>query len=427
MPENPGSAANPRRLAVQALRAWENGHQHADEILTALSKRGALKPVDHALLQQLFYGVIRSLSRLDSLVDYLRKGKLSQENRNLLRVGLYQMFDTRTPVHAAVNETVSLARQQRDRSVINGVLRNADRKRDELTGYLAEQELAIRESHPEFLLERWTERFGPETVESLCQWNNQPPPVYLRINRLAEADDSEGKIRNSINEHERTTALDENADFFQIEGPVPKEWIQRGWIYLQDPSTRLSCELLDPQPGEQILDACAAPGGKATLLATSGAKVTAVDRGEKRLARLRENLQRLRADKLVDVHDLDWLSENSSEHFDDQRFDAILIDAPCSNTGVMRRRVDVRWRLTEDDFSAQAEQQRSITEATLPLLKPGGRLIYSTCSIEREENQAVIEQLLDRHSELSEEDNVESLPWRDGFDGAFAFRLRVKQ
>lgn len=428
MPDNPDdSTANPRRIAVKALRAWENGRQHADEILTSLSRRHELRPVDHALLQQLFYGVIRSLSRLDFLVDQLRRGKLSQENRNLLRLGLYQLFETRMPVHAAVNETVNLARHRRDRSVINGVLRNADRRGEELKSLLDDQPLAIRQSHPDFLIDRWTELFDSKIAQTLCEWNNQPPPVYLRINRLIEKDGTEAgqKIRRTVNEHDRTTAVDAHQDFFRIEGPVPKEWIQRGWIYLQDPSTRLSCQLLSPQPGEQVLDACAAPGGKTALLTTSGAKINAVDRGEKRLGRLRENLQRLRANKHVTVHDLDWFDDKAYSHFGKSRFDAILVDVPCSNSGVMRRRVDVRWRLSPEDFALQAKQQLQITEAVLPLLKPGGRLVYSTCSIDSAENREVIDQLLDNHPQLSLEAMAESLPWRDGVDGAFAASLRA--
>jgi 16S rRNA (cytosine967-C5)-methyltransferase len=426
MPENSSSAANPRRIAAQALRAWENGHCHADETLTSLSRRSDLRSTDHALLQQLFYGVIRSLSKLDFLVDHLRRGKLSQENRNLLRLGLYQLFDTRMPVHAAVNETVNLARHRRDRSVINGVLRNADRQRDDLSRLLNEQPLAIRESHPAFLIDRWTEQFGSDTATALCEWNNQPPPVFLRINHLIEKGETGAgeKIRQTIAEHERTTPVEKNENFFRIDGPVPKEWIQRGWIYLQDPSTRLACELLAAQPGQQILDACAAPGGKTALLAESGASVTAVDRGEKRLGRLHENLQRLRADKLVEVHDLNWFDDNAGVTLGSSRFDAILVDAPCSNTGVMRRRVDVRWRLTAEEFKSQAAQQLRITEAVLPLLKPGGRLVYSTCSIDATENQAVIDQLLARHTALSHESSATSLPWRDDFDGAFAASLR---
>lgn len=433
MSKSPGAVKNPRRIAAHALQVWENGHRHADDILTSFSRQAELSSADHALLQQLFYGVIRSLTRLDALIDRLRDGKLGLENRNLLRLGLYQLFDTRMPVHAAVNETVELARHRRDRSVINGVLRNADRKRDELAAYLAGQALAVRESHPDFLIDRWTQQFGAETAIELCEWNNQPPSVYLRINRLAATDteksndsEIEETIRTTIANHERTTALDAHPDFFRIEGPVPKEWIQRGWIYLQDPSTRLACELLDPQAGEHVLDACAAPGGKAALMALSGAKITAVDRGDKRLERLHENLQRLRADKLVEVHGLDWLSDDLGQHFADTRFDAILLDLPCSNTGVMRRRVDVRWRLTSDGFAAQAEQQFRITQAALPLLKPGGRLVYSTCSIDPAENDGVIDRLVAAHPELSRESTVECLPWRDAFDGAFACRLRLR-
>jgi len=417
-----GRSANPRRIALQALRTWENGHRHCDDILSSLSRKHELKPGDHALLQQLFYGVVRGLSRLDSMVNFMRRGKLSHENRNLLRLGLYQLFDTRMPAHAAVHETVNLARDRRDRSVINGVLRNADRKRDALLEHIAGQSLAIRESHPDFLLKRWTKNFGAGIAAQLCAWNNRTPPVYLRINRLVE--DVDADIRKSIAEHEQTTAVEDHPDFFRIEGPVPKEWLQRGWIYLQDPSTRLSCQLLDPQAGEDILDACAAPGGKASLIAASGARVTAVDRGESRLDRLSENLKRLRAQDCVTVHDLDWLEGVPGDVFGDTIFDAILLDVPCSNTGVMRRRADVRWRINPGEFEAQAETQLAITAATLPLLKPGGRLVYSTCSIDAVENEQLIERLLSAHPELTREARVDSLPWRDGFDGAYACRLR---
>lgn len=417
-----GRSANPRRIALQALRTWENGHRHCDDILSSLSRKHELKPGDHALLQQLFYGVIRGLSRLDCMVNFMRRGKLSHENRNLLRLGLYQLFDTRMPAHAAVHETVNLARDRRDRSVINGVLRNADRKREPLLEHIAGQSLAIRESHPDFLVERWTRAFGPDIAAELCAWNNQTPPVFLRINRLVE--DAAGDIRKTIADHEQTTALEQHPDFFQIEGPVPKQWLQRGWIYLQDPSTSLSCQLLDAQPGESVLDACAAPGGKASLIAAVGARVTAVDRGESRLDRLSENLQRLRAQDSITVHDLDWLEGAPTDTLGDTTFDAILLDVPCSNTGVMRRRADVRWRINPNEFEAQAETQFAITEATLPFLKSGGRLVYSTCSIDAVENEQVIEKILVAHPDLTREASIDSVPWRDGFDGAYACRLR---
>lgn len=419
-----GPASNPRRIALQALRSWEKGSRHCDDILSSLSRKHELKPTDHALFQQLFYGVIRSLSRLDTLVDFMRRGKLSHENRNLLRLGLYQLFDTRMPAHAAVHETVNLARDRRDRSVINGVLRNADRRREELVAHIAAQSLAIRESHPDFLVERWAQSLGTDTTEALCRWNNQPPPVYLRINQLV--DDSEGKIRNEIADSEQTSAVEGYADFFRIDGPVPKLWLQRGWIYLQDPSTSLSCKLLDPQPGEAVLDACAAPGGKASLLAARGALVTAIDRGENRLDRLNENLHRLRASESVKVIELDWLEGAPLEVLGAATFDAILLDVPCSNTGVMRRRADVRWRLHEGEFKAQAATQLRIAEAALPFLKPGGRLVYSTCSIDPIENEEVIEQLIAGHPSLLRESTIESLPWRDGYDGAFASRLKLQ-
>ena len=303
-------------------------------------------------------------------------------------------------------------------------MRNADRKREQLNEHIASQSLSIRESHPDFLVERWTKAYGAEITTQLCEWNNQTPSVYLRINHLVE--DSDGEIRKTIADHEQTTAIESHPDFFQIEGPVPKQWLQRGWIYLQDPSTRLSCQLLDPQAGENILDACAAPGGKASLMAASGAHVTAIDRGDSRLERLNENLQRLRAQECVTVHDVDWLADSpaTGEILGDLTFDAILLDVPCSNTGVMRRRADVRWRINPGEFEAQAETQLGIVEATLPFLKSGGRLVYSTCSIDAVENEQLIAKILASHPELTHESTIDSLPWRDGFDGAYACRLR---
>ena len=207
----------------------------------------------------------------------------------------------------------------------------------------------------------------------------------------------------------------------------PATALRVGDCYLQDPSTAIACELLRPAAGENVLDACAAPGGKAAYLAemmrNEGTLVVA-DQNEARLERLRENLARL---GVTNAHTLrcNWTDENSvrAAALAEQSFDGILIDAPCTNTGVMRRRVDVRWRLQPAEFSRMPRQQLTILEAVAPLLKPGGSLVYSTCSLEPEENEAVVAAFQRVQSAMRFTARAESLPFRDAIDGAFAARL----
>ena len=213
--------------------------------------------------------------------------------------------------------------------------------------------------------------------------------------------------------------------YLAIEGAIPPEWLASGAIYITDPATRHCVEVLDPKPGERILDACAAPGGKAFLIAAaqgSGRDLTCTDSNDKRLPRLRENLQRLHIEPAaVEVHD--WTRAAPAKWHG--AFDAILLDVPCSNTGVFRRRVDVRWRLQPQDITDLTRIQRAILENALPCLKPGGRLVYSTCSIEQEENQDVIAGFLADHPTLRPGGTRQILPQQDGTDGAFAAMLET--
>lgn len=212
--------------------------------------------------------------------------------------------------------------------------------------------------------------------------------------------------------------------YFEIEGPIPTDLLATGAIYITDPATRHCVDLLDPRPGERVLDACAAPGGKAFLIAAaqgSGEWLTATDSNDKRLPRLRENLQRLHITP-AEVACHDWTAPAPERWHG--AFDAILLDVPCSNTGVLRRRVDVRWRLQPEQIEALVATQRSILEHALPCLKPGGRLVYSTCSIEPEENEGQIARFLADHPDFREAGRREVLPHRDGTDGAFAVLLR---
>jgi 16S rRNA (cytosine967-C5)-methyltransferase len=211
--------------------------------------------------------------------------------------------------------------------------------------------------------------------------------------------------------------------FHQLQGSLPGALLAAGAVYIQDPATRHAVDLLAPQPGERILDACAAPGGKAFLIAAalgSAENLVCTDSNEKRLPRLQENLERLHAGK-AEIACHDWTKPAPAEWHG--AFDGILLDVPCSNTGVIRRRVDVRWRLQAPDIARIAVTQRKILENALPCLKPGGRIVYSTCSIENEENLGQIEAFLADHPELRLVSTRDALPFRDHTDGAFAARI----
>ena len=407
-----------RSVALNALQRWRKENDRADAIIARLFVETALSAPDRALSLELFYGVLRNLTLLDFWRAQLRRAHVDAELRDILRLGLYQCFCLETPEHAAVNETVGLA-PARGRKLINGVLRAAVRRREELRSLAAAQSLSVRESHPQFLIDRWQENFGAEITEALCRWNNQPPPIYGRVNQL--------KIdRARFLELCRDAQPLSGSDDFVAFDSFPNAAIENGHCYVQDPSTAIAGHLLDPQRGEKVLDACAAPGGKTAYLAElmqNRGLIVACDRAPDRLALLDENMKRMGA-AIVQRCPIDWTRDPVPGKITATApFDRVLVDAPCTNTGVMRRRVDVRWRLTQADFKRMQRRQIEIVRAVVPLLKPGGVLVYSTCSLEPEENEEVVKALLDQMSILRAKQEKRSLPFRDGFDGAFAIKL----
>ncbi|MEO8354127.1 MAG: 16S rRNA (cytosine(967)-C(5))-methyltransferase RsmB [Chthoniobacteraceae bacterium] len=407
-----------RELALAALREWRTGDSFADAILARLLRSSDLTAPDRAFTTELFYGILRNLSLLDFWIESLRSGNLDQNARDLLRLGLYQLFLLETPEHAAVYETVELA-GERTRSLVNAVLRNALRQKDELLENASQQDLTVRSSHPQFLIDRWTQTFGADNTTALCDWNNHPAPIYARINRLKMS------VAEFLLQHSDVDRLPQDDNFVRLTS-VPNDALAAGECYIQDPSTAAACLLLDPMPGERVLDACAAPGGKtgylAELMKSQGALV-ACDRDEGRIRMLTNNLERLGI-HIAQYARHDWTGNGPGPDIAALApFDRILVDAPCSNTGVMRRRVDLRWRLKAKDFSRMREEQLRLLRATIPFLKTGGVLVYSTCSIEREENEEVVEAITREFSFLKLVQQVSLLPFRDGFDGAYGAKL----
>jgi 16S rRNA (cytosine967-C5)-methyltransferase len=407
-----------RGVALAALRSWRNKNLFADAVISQALAKASLSSADRAFALELFYGVLRNLTLLDFWIRNLRPTRVEVDLRDVLRLGLYQLFVIGTAEHAAVNETVGLV-PKAQRAIVNAILRSAVRERPTLRDQANAQPLEIRTSHPKFLIERWQKQFGAKATQTLCEWNNQPPLIYARINQL--------KIdRQTFLERYRDARPVANTSNF-VELPSPSAALAAGNCYVQDPSTAIACDLLAPQPGEKILDACAAPGGKTSYLAEpmqNRGLILACDRDPDRLRLLDENLTRL-AVQIAKIVQQDWTTNSIvPEILSAAPFDRILVDAPCSNTGVMRRRVDVRWRLKPTDFARMQVRQIEIVRAITPLLKKDGVIVYSTCSLEREENEEVVRELADSMSILRLEEEKFSLPFRDNFDGAYAAKMR---
>ncbi len=414
---------NSRALALNLLNDWQKSRRLADELLESALASSPLAGSDRAFVTELFYGCLRRKLSLEFLVTQLANQPPQPVVANTLHLGLYQLFYLKTPAHAAVNETVTLAKTQAHASeakFVNAILRRAEREHDALVSRLeATRETTpwIYHSHPRWLWERWVARLGREQAEILCEWNNQPPPTYIRINTLKTA------IKPADVDAEPTAnplcwRVVNAAGLFQGKA------FADGDFYVQDPSTLTAVDVLDPQPGESVLDMCAAPGGKTTYVAQkmqNQGRIIAADLSSSRLALVGENCRRL---GVTIVATLACEGTHLDRCLRGQQFDRVLVDAPCSNTGVLRRRADLRWRIEEDEIRKLAVLQEKLLTAAVPFVKPQGILVYSTCSLEEEENQRVVERLGRSHPEFMLEATQSIFPARDAMDGAFVARFR---
>jgi len=350
---------------------------------------------DRAFVQDVVYTTIRRFRPLRRVLGELVKKWPKGELEALLYVGAAQiLYMPDVPDFAAVNETVEAAKECENRNVakvVNGVLRNLIRRREEFERLIAAAPVEERESFPGELYRRWVARFGAEKAEALAKWHNEPAETYLAY-------------------PDRFEKLERGRRVTDVEG------YETGAFIVQDPGTALAVEALDAQPGDEILDVCAAPGGKTIQLAWRGAKVTACEVNPKRRRKLVENLKRLRLD--VEVADAPEIKQSNNQTI--KQFPKVLVDAPCSNTGVLRRRPDARWNWSEAKLATLVKLQAEILDRAAALVKDGGRLVYSTCSNEPEENDEQVQAFLVRHPEFSRGSVAESIPVDSGVDGAFA-------
>ncbi len=423
---------NPRQIAAQILGQRRANGEFTETLLERALAKANLSAPDRGLCQEIIYGCVRWQAALDWLIARKTNGREQKPAlQNLLRTGLYQIFWLdKIPAHAAVHETVEIAKQLGfgpQAGFVNAVLRGYLREADATRKILADLKIsnpAVGYSHPQWLVEKWQKRFGEEKMRQLLEWNNSPPNNFARVNTLkTDAGKLLEKWREENVEYDfvRHDWLPENL-IFELKSHPPLNSLQsftQGWFYIQDPSTLLAPLELNPQSGEMILDLCAAPGGKTTFIAqlmNNGDKIVASDVSEERLKLVRENCERLGINSVE-------LTNNSKLKIQKSKFDRILIDAPCSNTGVMRRRVDLRWRISSEEISRLRQTQLDLLKLAATKLKSGGTLIYSTCSLEPEENSEVLKEFLQSHPNFKLESQRELLPFADAVDGAFVTLL----
>lgn len=416
-----GHRTGARAVALDVLVGVHRQDVPADERLDAGLARAGLDQRDRALAHELVYGVLRHRASLDwrlGLVADRPVERLPLVVRGALWLGAYQLLHLdRVPASAAVDESVDLVKRLPGghwAGFVNAVLRRLAREPAPPWPSLETdplRSLSLRYSCPSWLAARWLARYGPAKAEAACRATTVAPPLTIRANRLkttrealAEALTAEGCVV-------RPTAYSPDGLLVEKRGAVTDlPQFEQGLFYVEDEAAQLVARLLDPRPGELVLDACAAPGGKATHLAAmmrDRGEIVALDRSDARLARLRENCRRLgihivrplAADAAAERHDHPALA---------RAFDRVLVDAPCSGLGVLRRHPEGKWRKGEADLAAHHAAQARLLDGAARRLRPGGVLVYSTCSPEPEENEQVIDEFCDRHPEFQRE-SVE--PW----------------
>jgi len=392
------------------------------------SEEPKLKVADRALTHELVLGVLRWQILLDKIIEHFSKRSVDSLDlpvRIALRLALYQIrFLTRIPASAAVNESVNLVRSAKLSSAaafVNAVLRRAIREADYDPASSAKDpldQLAIETSHPAWLIDRWIRGFGLREAESLARANNEIPPAAFRVvHSRANEDDVFEQLTAAGASVEHSTIAEHG---FRISGgsAALREFSAAGHIYLQDEASQLVAQTLDARAGDRVLDLCAAPGGKTTLIADrtgDKASIIAADRYASRITTITTTaaLHRLHNIKPVLVDAAAQLP------FAPASFDRILVDAPCSGTGTLRRNPEIRYRLSPNDIPIFAAAQKQFLHNAAGVLKPTGRLVYSTCSVEPEENEHVVDDFLRTNPDFTARQTLRTWPQREGSDGFF--------
>jgi 16S rRNA (cytosine967-C5)-methyltransferase len=431
---------------VKLLNRVERSDAYLDRLLEAEMRSTDMNELDKGLMNEIVTGVIRWQSKIDWVLTGFFHGNFTKAETNIknaLRVALYQiLFLDKIPHSAAVNESVEFIKRLRGQKVgdlVNAILRNIlrnvenirypDPKEDRI------QHLAVIESHPYWLVKRWVERFGYDEAKSLLAANNRRPDLTLRVNRLKI---DFNYFLSQLDHHQVQFSRSSYLDFFvrvrHMSGIGGSEMFRQGFFVVQDESAGLAVQLLDPKPGDRVLDMCAAPGGKTTFigeLMKNMGEVVAVDRYETRLNLVKTACQRL---GIANAH---FITADAGT-LQTQPADRVLVDAPCSGLGVLAKKPDAKWKREPEDLVRLVLLQASILENAMAHVKPGGVLVYSTCTTEPEENMMLVKSALATHPEFTIENAgqfvkpevvhqdgyIETFPNKHGMDGAFAIRLK---
>ncbi|MEI6787461.1 MAG: 16S rRNA (cytosine(967)-C(5))-methyltransferase RsmB [bacterium] len=418
-----------RAVAAGMIAQWMETGDFPDRMMTRVhSNRG--------FIMEVTYGVVKWKRELEWVLKQCMKQLPAIPLRAHLMVGLYQFLHMDTvESYAAVNETVEAVKAefgQEEVNFTNGVLRRVLREKPLVLAALKAQPAGVRLSHPEILIKRWTATFSESEAVALCEWNNTRAAVTLRLNtnRIQMADfrdrlASEGiRIEPHGFDPARFCTLARGVSVEDIPG------FEDGWFMAQDPSTIMAVELLDPKPQERILDACAAPGGKTVAIAErmgGGGTLTAMDIHADRMGFLTDNLARMNLEGVRVIEgDMAACSRGGVgvPELAGLLFDGILIDVPCTNTGVLRRRADARWRFSPERLAKVCETQRAILNGAAERVRVGGRIVYSTCSLETEEDEGMVSSWLKDHPGFTQVSERKLFPPRDAVDGAFAAVLK---
>ncbi len=440
-------AKSPRELAYRTLLAAErDAAKSIDELLTDSLKTSALNPRDKGWIMELVYGVTRMKLLLDAWIEPVFKGRFRKAQHGvkvLLRMGTFQLKMMQTAEHAAINETVKLSKkvnQSQAKGLVNAVLRKVQQTDIQQVTYKYKDpisKMSIEKSHPEWLVSKWFDRYDLADVTALCDHNNRSPRVWIRRNSLKVAQtEFEAYLAREEVHFQQSKVL---AHFYELDSAAlllntPEFW--DGWFSFQDLAAGLVAYIVDPQPGEVIVDACAAPGGKMAFLSELSqgeASIIACDASSQRLKKLTDNVGRLGLSNIT-VKQLDAGQATLPEA------DRILLDVPCTGTGVLGRRPDARWRRQAGDSDSLLSIQASLLENSWSALKPGGVLVYATCSLEPEENWELIDSVIDKlegvllepidderlKPYIDERGALATLPWSHEMDGMFAVKMRKK-
>ena len=435
-----------RGHAVKILNRIDRTDAYLDKLLDIEIKNSNLSGLDKSLLFEIVHGVTRWLGRIDWILNGFYKGQFSKcipNVKNAMRVALYQiLFLDKVPEYAAVNEAVEFVKKlqgQKPADLTNAVLRNIIRSKDSIRYPDPNEDIiayfSAYYSHPIWMVKRWINRYGKDETEKLLISNNNKPLLTIRVNGLVSNYEEMNSLLNSVDlkftngiflpEFIRLSALTNITDW---------EYFHKGYFTVQDESTGLPIKLLDVKPGMRVLDLCAAPGGKTAYIADvmqNSGEIIALDRFESRLKILQKNLSRLK------VTNVKTITIDANEYEDENGFDRVLVDAPCSGLGTLTKKPDLKWKRDLGDIRKIVNIQYELLKKGASLLRKGGFIVYSTCTIEPEENFEIIKKFLVDYpnfklvnpgnalsAELIDENGcVRTLPHLHGLDGSFAAKL----